>query len=105
MKCHMNKQKIYKIKYIQNMKKEKKNLKNRQKKQQMFNKYDKKEKDNEQYLNIYSKYYKCNLEKSKTKEIELNNLYKNLKIGDWFNPRKDIKFVMLPKKEIVFFFL
>ena len=36
------------------MKNVKKNLKNRQKKQQMFNKYDKKEKDNEQYLNIYS---------------------------------------------------
>ena len=100
----MNKQKIYKIKYIKNLKNAKKNKIKKQKKQQMLNEYYKKEKDNEVYLNIlYNKNYECNLKKPTTKEIELNNIYKNLKINDWFNPIKDINFVDVAQDGNCFF--
>ena len=83
---------------------QKKNNKNKQKKKQILNEYCKKEKDNEVYLNIlYNKNYECNLKKPTTKEIELNNIYKNLKISDWFNPTTDINFVDVAQDGNCFF--
>lgn len=70
----------------------------------MLNEYCKKEKDNEVYLNIlYNKNCECNLKKPTTKEIELNNIYKNLKISDWFNPTININFVDVAQDGNCFF--